>query len=94
MIASKAQRVTDDMLMAACDTLANASPLVRGESKRLLPPLDTLPQLSAEIAFAVGRCAQEEGLAQRTSPERLRMNIESNFWSAEYRPFRRIPIPF
>ena len=94
VIASRAQRVTDDMLMTACDTLANASPLVRGESMCLLPPLKSLPELSAEIAFAVGRCAQEEGLAQRTSPERLKMNIQLNFWNARYRPFRRIPIPF
>ena len=94
VIASKAQRVTDDMLMTACDTLANASPLVKGESKRLLPPLDSLPELSAEIAFAVGQCAQEEGLAQPTSPKRLMINIKSNFWNAKYRPFRRIPIPF
>ena len=94
VVAARAQRVTDAMLMAACDTLANASPLVKGESARLLPPLADLPKISADIAFAVGSCAQEEGLAQRTQPERLRSNIEANFWEATYRSFRRIPIPF
>ena len=80
--------------MTACETLAQASPLVKDGSGPLLPSLSLLPQLSEEIAFAVGRCAQEEGKAVQTSPQRLMQNIKANFWEATYRPFRRIPIPF
>ena len=94
VVASKAQRVTNDMLMAACETLAQLSPLVQNGSGRLLPSLNELPELSEKIAFAVGRCAQEEGQALRCSPERLKTQIKANFWEAVYRPFRRIPIPF
>ncbi len=94
VIASRATRVTDKMLMTACETLAKASPLVQNGSGPLLPSLDSLPKLSEDIAFAVGRCAQEEGKAIQTSPERLMQHIKANFWEASYRPFRRIPIPF
>lgn len=94
VVASRATRVTEQMLMTACETLAKASPLVKDGSGPLLPSLDLLPQLSEEIAFAVGRCAQEEGKAVQTSPQRLMQNIKANFWEATYRPFRRIPIPF
>ena len=94
IVASKAKRVTDGMLMAACETLARRSPLVENGTGRLLPSLDELPTLSAEIAFAVGRCAQEENMANPSSAERLRAQIKANFWEAIYRPFRRIPIPF
>ena len=94
VVAGRATRVTDKMLMVACETLANASPLYKYSSGPLLPSLDLLPKLSEDIAFAVGLCAQEEGIAVQTSPERLMQNIKGHFWEATYRPFRRIPIPF
>ena len=94
VIASKATRVSDGMLMAACDTLAQTSPFAKNGEGPLLPELNSLPQLSAEIALAVGLCAQEEGLAPRVSLKTLGKTIQGHFWEASYRTFRRIPIPF
>lgn len=94
VIASKATRVSDGMLMSACDTLAQKSPRLTDPQGSLLPALDDLPQLSIEIALAVGLRAQEEGLAPQSTPEALQASINSHFWEARYRPFRRIPIPF
>jgi malate dehydrogenase (oxaloacetate-decarboxylating) len=94
VIASRARRVSDKMLMAAATALAEASPLASTGEGTLLPRLAALPEVSFEIAFAVGRCAQEEALAPPMSEEALRAAIKGNFWEASYRPFRRIPIPF
>jgi malate dehydrogenase (oxaloacetate-decarboxylating) len=94
VISSKATRVSDGMLMAACDTLAQKSPFAERGSGPLLPELSQLPELSAEIAIAVGIRAQEEGLAPRVSLKALTKSIQGHFWEASYRPFRRIPIPF
>ena len=94
VIASKATRVSDKMLMSASIALAKASPLAAQGEGPLLPPLSLLPEVSREIAFEVGCCAQEEGLAPPMSAEALRSSIQAHFWEASYRPFRRIPIPF
>jgi len=94
VIASKANRVSDKMLMSASIALAKASPLAAQGEGPLLPPLSLLPEVSREIAFEVGCCAQEEGLAPPMSAEALRSSIQAHFWEASYRPFRRIPIPF
>jgi malate dehydrogenase (oxaloacetate-decarboxylating) len=94
VIASGADRVTDRMLMTASSTLASFSPLVRKGYGPLLPPLSDLSEVSAEIAFAVGRCAQDEGVAPAGSETALKKSIRGQFWNASYRPYRRIPIPF
>jgi len=94
VIAAKARRVSDKMLMCASMALAKASPLATHGEGPLLPPLSTLPEVSRQIAFEVGCCAQEEGLAPPMTEEALRAAIQSHFWEASYRPFRRIPIPF
>ena len=94
IIASGANRVTDQMLMTASATLASFSPLVQKGYGPLLPPLSELSAVSAEIAFEVGRCAQEEGIAPAGSEKALKKSIQGQFWNASYRPYRRIPIPF
>ena len=54
------------MLMAASRTLAEHSPQVRGESNHLLPAITEIAKLSKEIAFAVGKVAQQQGHALET----------------------------
>lgn len=94
VIAAKAHRVSDKMLMTASMALAKASPLATQGNGSLLPPLSSLPEVSRLIAFDVACCAQEEGLAPPSSAKALRAAIEAHFWEATYRPYRRIPIPF
>jgi malate dehydrogenase (oxaloacetate-decarboxylating) len=92
VVASKAQLISDEMLMAASNALADASPLARGDSADLLPPLTQIRQLSKDIAFAVAKVAMEQNLALTLSDEVLRNKIESNFWKAEYRAFKRVSL--
>ncbi|MBO1254630.1 NAD-dependent malic enzyme [Alteromonas sp. 5E99-2] len=92
VLASKAKLISDDMLMAASNALADSSPLANLGKGELLPSLGNIAQLSKEIAFAVGKVAIDEGLALPISDEKLRDKIESTFWLAEYRPYKRVSI--
>lgn len=92
VLAVKARIISDAMLMAASNTLAEASPRVLNRADQLLPPLTHIAELSKNIAFAVGKVAQAEGHALEISDETLRQRIDSHFWSPEYRHYKRVSI--
>ncbi len=75
--------------MVASETLAKNSPLVNGSGNNLLPPLNEIRKLSLSIALAVGLQAIKEGIAPIISQEQLEKKIKENFWSPEYRDYRR-----
>ncbi len=89
VIAAGASRITDEMLMAASETLAEHSPLRTNDNGMVLPGLDQIQHVSRAIAFAVGQVAQQEGVAVKTSAEALQQAIDDNFWRPEYRSYRR-----
>lgn len=89
VIASRARRVTDHMLMASSRALAECSPLgVDGEGA-LLPSLNGVCEVSQTIAFAVAKQAQEDGVALSTSDDVIWDNVRRNFWYPRYRHYRR-----
>ncbi|PHR66236.1 NAD-dependent malic enzyme [Pseudidiomarina marina] len=92
VIAVKARIISDEMLMAASNTLADESPRVRGEGDSLLPGIPQISELSKKIAFNVGKVAQQQGLALEVSDETLRERIDANFWRPEYRRYKRVSI--
>lgn len=89
VVASKATRVTDQMLMAAANALAEHAPIVRTGEPLLLPAITEIQPISKAIALAVGLQAQEDHVALRSSEEKLRESIERNFWQPRYRNYRR-----
>lgn len=92
VVSANINRITDEMLMAASDMLAQASPLANTGEGELLPPLVEIADLSKKIAFAVAKVAYEQELALPMSDEQLLAKIERNFWTPEYRQYRRISI--
>ena len=92
VIASGASRITDEMLMSASEMLAQYSPLVLNGEGLVLPELKDIQKVSRAIAFAVGKRAQQQGVAVKTSAEALQQAIDDNFWHAEYRDYRRTSI--
>lgn len=92
VIASKAKLISDEMLMAASNALAEASPLANTQQGGLLPPLTQIASLSRDIAFAVAKVAMAQDLALEMSDEALKISIDKNFWQAEYRPYKRVSI--
>ncbi len=92
VIASGASRITDEMLMAASEALAEHSPLVNNGEGLVLPELKDIQTVSRAIAFAVAKTAQQQGMALVTSDEALHLAIDENFWKPEYRDYRRTSI--
>ncbi len=84
VVASRATRVTDAMMLAAAHALAEHSPALKDREGRLLPRLQDLRGVAKEIALAVGLEAQRSGHAAVTSPEALRETIEAIYWSPQY----------
>ncbi|WMN60069.1 NAD-dependent malic enzyme [Pseudoalteromonas xiamenensis] len=89
VIAAKASKVTESMLMVASETLAASSPLANKGSGSLLPPLTEVESLSREIAFAVAKKAMEEGVALEMEDDAIHHAIKKNYWLPEYRNYKR-----
>ncbi len=89
VVAVGAKLITDAMIMASSETLAANSPLVNHGEGALLPDLVDLPSLSKKIAFNVAKVAMEEGHALTISDEELQRRIDKNYWTPEYRPYKR-----
>lgn len=90
VIACKAARVSDEMLMTASITLSENAPQIEDRTASILPPLTDLPQISRKIAFAVAKTAMSQGHAREMSDDELVAIIERNFWTPAYREYRRI----
>lgn len=84
ILSSGARRVSDEMIRAASRALATCAEAERKNSGALLPPLPEIRKVSHEIAFAVGRKAQEQGHAEKTSEGDLREAIRKRFWEPAY----------
>src|SRR5690606_16375509 len=89
VIAAKASRVTEGMMMSASRALANASPMVQHGTGALLPPLSEIRMVSKIIARAVFMQAIVDGVALPVPEELIDARIDANFWTPEYRYYRR-----
>jgi malate dehydrogenase (oxaloacetate-decarboxylating) len=89
VLATRAKRVTDEMLMESSRALAECSPLAQNGHGPLLPPLEEIQKVSRHIAFAVGKKAMEQGVASKRTDERLLEKLEENFWEPAYRQYKR-----
>jgi len=84
VVASRARRVTDAMMLAATRTLAAASPALKNASASLLPPLTDLRRVAADIAVAVGIAAQREGVAAQVTEDELYERVMATQWTPAY----------
>ena len=89
VIVSKARTISDEMIMASSNTLADVSPLANTGAGGLLPPLTQITQLSKSIAFNVAKVAMTQGHALTISDDELRERIEKYFWTPQYRQYKR-----
>lgn len=89
VIAVNAKFISDNMLMAASQSLADASIQYDKKAGALLPPLSDIKQISLAIAKAVAQQAVEDGLALPVSEEVIDNKLTSIFWKPTYRDYRR-----
>jgi malate dehydrogenase (oxaloacetate-decarboxylating) len=87
IVASKARRVTDGMMLAAARALGEHSPARTNPSGSLLPALRDVRSVARAIATAFGLEAQRAGVAPKTSPDELRDRVAASQWTPEYPRF-------
>ncbi|MFN5221604.1 MAG: NAD-dependent malic enzyme [Cyanobacteriota bacterium] len=86
-----AREVSEEMIDASLEALADQIPAARDPEAALMPPLSQVRPVSEAVAEAVALAAVAEGLARLAStPEQARARLEACRWQAEYRP---LPLP-
>jgi malate dehydrogenase (oxaloacetate-decarboxylating) len=91
IIASRARRVSDSMIMASAKKLAELSPARKDKTANLLPAIVDARKISRTIAEAVGRQALAEGLAGLKNEGELESELDANIWEPVYVPYEHIP---
>lgn len=84
VIASWAQRVTDEMFLAAARILAERTPKSDLDQGRVYPPLRRIREVSELIATQTAQAAYDSGLAKKAQPGDLRGYIRSLMYEPEY----------
>jgi malate dehydrogenase (oxaloacetate-decarboxylating) len=84
-----ARRVSDDMLSAAAEALADYVDAPRLEQGALYPRTAQLRGASRAVAVAVARQARAEGLADGEPPDDLDAAVRAAMWTPRYLPLRR-----
>jgi malate dehydrogenase (oxaloacetate-decarboxylating) len=93
ILASKARRVTDNMIMAAAKTLASLSPARNDKDEALLPPIGDSRKVGLVVGEAVAHQAIADGVADPADGESMRERINAYVWEAAYLPYERVDIP-
>jgi malate dehydrogenase (oxaloacetate-decarboxylating) len=89
VLTCRARRVTDSMLTAASLALSEFVDKGRLAQGALYPRMDKIRVASKQVAVAVIRQAQKEGVATEKLPEDLEAHLEARMWRPEFLPLRR-----
>lgn len=89
VLAARATGISDNMLMAASQALADISVKYIKAPGAILPPIRVIREISEEIAYAVALQAVEDKLALPITIENLERRLKANFWLPKYRNYRR-----
>jgi malate dehydrogenase (oxaloacetate-decarboxylating) len=93
VVASKAKRVTDNMMIRAANALGNF-PVGRGNNNEdtaelaLLPPIENMKDVAIHIAIDVALQAQKDGVAPEISERQISDQLQNIFWTPEYRNYK------
>ncbi|HZZ41019.1 MAG TPA: NAD-dependent malic enzyme [Acidobacteriaceae bacterium] len=88
IVAARARRVTDAMIMTAAQALARLSPVEKDRNASLLPPMAQSRAISRMIAGAVARQAIAEGLSDLRDGE-VDAAVDAHVWNPVYARFER-----
>lgn len=94
-VLSRAKLVTDKMLVAAVEAVAEMSPALKDNTAPLLPGVDIVRDVSVNVASKVIRAAVKDGLATEEgipdNIEDVKEWVREQMWNPEYRPLKYIP---
>ncbi len=91
ILVSRANRVTDAMMMAAAKALGSLSPAAADPSAPLLPPIANSRKVSLAVAQAVGAEAIAEGISDVSGEEPFLEKLRAYIWEPVYRSYERVP---
>ncbi|KUI59695.1 NAD-dependent malic enzyme, mitochondrial [Cytospora mali] len=90
----RAKLVTDKMLVAAVEAVAEMSPALKESTAPLVPGVDSVRDVSVNVARKVIRAAEKEGLATEEGipgdDEELKEWIREQMWNPVYRPLKYV----
>lgn len=93
-ILCRAKLVTDKMLVAAVEAVAEMSPALKDGTAPLVPGVDAVRDVSVNVARKVIRAAEKEGLATEEGipggDEELKEWIREQMWNPVYRPLKYV----
>jgi malate dehydrogenase (oxaloacetate-decarboxylating)(NADP+) len=87
VIASCAERVTDEMFLVAARTLAQHVSYADLSQGRVYPPLPKIREVSKAIAIEVAEVAYRRGLSRNEKPDDLATYISNLMYYPEYQHF-------
>jgi malate dehydrogenase (oxaloacetate-decarboxylating) len=95
VVASKAKRVTDKMMITAASALGDFQD-AKGNNKYgnddaespLLPPIENMRDVAMHIAIKVALQAQQDGVAPEMSEQKVSEQVQKRFWIPGYRNYK------
>lgn len=89
LIAVKAKRVTNEMLVAAAKALAECSPSKKNRDDNLLPSLAHIRHVSLKVAVRVAEAVLKSEFAGVDQVDDLEEHIKKIMWFPEYVPYKK-----
>lgn len=93
-VLSRAKLLTDKMLVAAVEAVAEMSPALKDDTAPLVPGVDVVREVSVHIAKKVIRAAQKEDVATEEGipedDEELQEWVREQMWDPVYRPLKLV----
>ena len=90
ILVSRAERVTDGMMMAAAKALASQSPTVQDNDAPLLPAVAESRNVAMHVAESVARQAIAEGASAITDSLRIPDMLRTYVWEPVYHQYERV----
>ena len=84
VIACKAKEVSETMFYKAAEILSQYSPMLHTPQGTLFPSFEKLCSISREIALAVVKVAQDEGLSPKTDEKTRKKMVDETIWQPVY----------
>lgn len=88
--AVRAKRLTDNMLWAAAQAIAEKSPARLDLTEPLLPKISDIPILAEHVAIKVAEQAVQDCVATKVPTQAMASFIHKNFWKPIYKPFKAV----
>ena len=86
-IVAEASEVSDEMLLAAAQTLAERVSSDRLAAGALYPPVSDMPAVARAMAGAVIRVARDRGSGRQLPDEQIEAALDESIWLPDYLPY-------